>query len=839
MTTRRSTAGCLAAALLAAGCGGSSGAKTPGGTPGGGTGGTAGIALPREISALPTRTATGSASASRLALAAQPLDASTDYGAARTVKSVDEPALSQFDILNTIFNALGQTHYADAENVGSGPYGAMVSWVEDHGDSQQKQVNPWVVDSSLTTEGGKPVNVVRIWMKQQMGDGLLHLIKVGLRIYEAPTQRADGSYADYGVWTLDAKFDDTGTRYFAASAARDATGGSVVMLHEVEATGKETRGVLHKSDAAGYGQVVYPDYSSCNSPDCTPTPVAVAYVYDADHVALKQGATVVFKDRTNVVDLVNRYGLYDAASGADVARTHAFGFPVQFTDASGNPQYGYYGAWQGRHQLWANGAAVPAGTVVTRQDRASGQPVQQFTVSPVFTGTLVKRTLVAADVQDVKDLVVETWVNLSQNLRFDGTQWQSCVNPDYSVQPPACGAGSGPFTDFQSLVVSPGDTRRMVNVSYFDQAAMQPRNLVYDPAGPSGAGFYYATGGMGAPAVSTGVAFTPTAGAQLWVNVSGSIYISFDGTSWVQKTLVSFDPSTYTPTFAPAATGDHPYVLELGREYYINNPGANYVVKRTAAATYDVRIELQSVANPVNAATFVPAGTTFQQQMGGTSGSTFQFVTDAASPSFMKLVYLTVGQADATAGAKAGDVVKTGQWGLAALQGGQPTGVQYNWEYPNPNDGGNGPQGQQFLLAAGGAYQLLDDPLRFTGVALANHAGVTKTYALQFDGSWVNGLPDVYQDLRKDGFLLTPELAGKVVVIPDGTQVTDAADATRKYVFKPLQVREYLAVISDPGNLDLSAALGLDLSAVPGFVDAGLGALPDVAVKYSEGAKVQ
>ena len=838
MTTYRLMVACVAGSLFAAACGGSSaGSGGGGGGGGGGTSGTtSGIAVPKEISALPIKAA---GTASLVASTGQALDASSDYSTATTVKYVDEQALSQFDILNTIFNALGQTHYADPENLGQGPYGAMVSWVEDHGDSQQKQIKPWVVDSTMATESGKPVNVVQVWMLETMGDGQLHLIRVELRIYEAPTQRADGSYADFGVWTLNAKFDDSGSRYFTASASHGESGLSVVMVHQVEDAGKETSGILQKSDASGFGKVTYPDWSSCNSPDCTPSPVTVAYVYDAAHVALKKGASVVFKDRANVVDLVNRYGLYDAVSGADVSKSHSFGFPVQFKDPQGNPHFGYYGAWQGRHQLWADGQSVPAGTTVTRQDRGSNQTAESYTVSPVFTGTLVKRTLVAADVQDVKDLVVETWVNQNQNLRFDGTQWQSCVNPDFSHQPPLCGVGSGPFTDFSSLVVSPGDTRRMVNINYWDNIANQPKNLVYDPVGPSGAGFYFASAGSpGMPAMSSGLQYVPASNDQIWVNVSGSVYISFDGASWVQKTLVSFDQSTWTPTFAPAISGDHPYTLELGREYYINNPGANYVVKRTGASAYDVKIELQSVANPVNAATFVPAGTTFQQQFGGTGGSTFQFVTDAASPSFLKLVYLSIGQSDSSSGAMVGDVVKNGQWGLAAMQGGQATGVQYNWEYPNPNDGNNGPGGQQFLVAAGGAYKLLDDPLRFAPVVLESHAGVAKTLSLQFDGSWVNGLPDVFQDLRKNGFDLTAEIADKVVVIPDGTQVTDSTDPSKKYLFKPLQINEYLSIVSDPGNLDLTPATSLDLGAVPAFKDAGLGALPNVPVKYSEGNPV-
>ena len=102
----------------------------------------------------------------------------------------------------------------------------------------------------------------------------------------------------------------------------------------------------------------------------------------------------------------------------------------------------------------------------------------------------------------------------------------------------------------------------------------------------------------------------------------------------------------------------------------------------------------------------------------------------------------------------------------------------------------------------------------------------------------MGGLPDVYNELRKNGFLLTDAIAAQVVVIPTGTVVTDAGDATRHYLFKPLQISESLIPIADPGGLGLSAAAGLDLSTVPDFVEHGMGAMPVVAVKYSEGNPV-
>jgi hypothetical protein len=139
----------------------------------------------------------------------------------------------------------------------------------------------------------------------------------------------------------------------------------------------------------------------------------------------------------------------------------------------------------------------------------------------------------------------------------------------------------------------------------------------------------------------------------------------------------------------------------------------------------------------------------------------------------------------------------------------------------------------------GSQYVLLDDPIRLASISLVNHHGDARSYALQFDGSWVSGLPDIQNELQRNGWTFTQSLADKLVVIPNGTAVTDAGDASKHYLFKQIQVSEYLSTIGDPGNLDLSQASGLDLSTVTGYSNNGMGTIPDVPVKYSEGVLVQ
>ncbi len=897
MTTPRRSFTAVAAALLAVACGkgtaptsstaggnvtdgGVSGGVSNGGgggvSGGGGTGvSVSGIAIPKELSALPTKSTTGNAlmsgvqphalRATRATMLAT--DSGTDYSQAQTFKFVDEQALSQFSIFNTIFKALGQTHYADPENVNQGPYGCMVDWDDKGGSSTGKQLVPWVVDSRMTTDAsGRAVNQVKVWMQMEMGDGQMHLIKVALDLYEAPTQRADGSYADYGVWTIDAKFDENATGYFAASCSRDANGNSVVKLHQVEPAGggqnqsRETRGILNRADASGYGIVSYPD-QDCPGGICPPGNVTASYAYDASHVALQSGADpVVYKDRTAAVDMVNRYGLYDAATGEDVTKSHAFGFPIRYVDPAGLQHWGYYGAWQGRHQLGYDGMnPIPPGATVTRADLPPSAPAQSFTVSDVYTGTLVKRTLVPGDIQGLKGIVVQTWVNRNFSIGTpDGTSWLTCPQGQwlnlFGPSGPACGSGAGTtgsapaFTDFASLVLNRNDPQQQVQISLMQQCAAPcaqpppPVFLVFD-----GSRFWHTdwTQPMGGPMtqpVSNGLEYAPIAGDQMWINLGGPVYLSYDGTAdhpgFVQKTVVSVDAQTFQATFDP--TGDVDYALDPSLEYYFSTPGVNYVVK-AAGAGYDVAVELQSVANPVDASTFVAAGTIFRQQWDGSAcssacgnQSTYRF--DAAA---MKLVYACVGSQDqGAAGKSPDDEVTGGQWGLVAYDSQcTNTHVQFNWDTPQGQ--GQGTFGtQQYLERDDGSPVILEDPIRLAPIQLANRRGDVLTLSLQFDGNWVNGLPDVYNELRNDGWVLTDAIADKVVVIPAGTEVVGASDATH-YLFKPLQMNEYLPVIADPGGLDVSRAADLDLTTVPTFVDDHLGPLPIVPLRYSEGKLVE
>ena len=727
----------LAAALAATACGSSSSAPASG---------LPGIPLPAEVSAVPPKSATATGMA-RAALTLSTLpDSTTDYGKAATRKYVDERALSQFDILNTIFNAMGQTHYADEANVNAGPYVAIVSWLEENNGTQSKMLQRWIVDSRR--QDAQSDNLVQVWMPDMQvgGDGQTELVEANLVIKQAPTRNTDGSYSDFGAWRLDVSAPNVPGFRFVATAEPDTTTGRSLVRVFQESPGNEgaTKGILSKGATDGFGKVWFPDRSNCTSQDCTPEHLTAVYAYDANDVVLRKGmdpgtAPLVAKSRGDVVDIVNRYGLFDATTGADVSASRRFGFPISYGD-SGQQHWASYGAWQGRHNLWANGQQLDAGVVVTRADRPAGSAAETYTTSAVYSGLLVKRTLAPTTLDQIVGAIAQTNVSFYAEMTMlaDGTWWTNCniAMPD-TTRCTTPGPGDprpapAQFTSgFDRFATDPSNTQRWVNLMGYDERTRFSGPVVYLNSGVPSPGFYKAAvGGTPSP---NGPPPMPVAaqplqlvdfGSNSWltVNLNENVYVSYTDQGWVQKKVASFDAATNTPTFDPG--GDTSFALDQNREYYLNDAGVNYVVTFDGTA-YSVKVEQQSVANPVNAATFLQEVSYLKQPWG--SGTTYAF--DAAT---LKLTVKTSGQGDPAA---AGSAVTTPLWGLAAYDVGNALlGAQFNWDYPQGGSS-NGMGIQQFLIDENGALVVLDDPIRLKPEPLADGAGKTKTYSLQFDGS--------------------------------------------------------------------------------------------------------
>ncbi|MEK7747815.1 MAG: hypothetical protein AAB300_01895 [Nitrospirota bacterium] len=382
-----------------------------------------GFSLPATISAVPT-TASGSAKPtllSKLSALSGPMDVGTDYAKTATVRYVSEHELEHFDIIGDILSALAQTHYADLENINQGPYLAMVSFQEEQDGRNVKNVEPWVVDSKMVVRDNQEINRIQIWLKEN-DDGMSVLIKAQFEIFAPASQKPDGSFSNYGVWTVNASMEGAGDRggTFSADIGVDPLGATVIKINE-NFSGGGMRSIINRTDTAGFGKIQFPDFRSCQQDPCTPPLVTTAYAYNGSHLGLKRGNDVpIFKDRNIITDLVGHYGLFNGTTGEDVLRTKSFGFPVEYITTSGEKKHAFYGAWQGRHQLWAQGDPIPNGTEVVHQDfmpnAAPGQDV--YTVAE-FLGVLTLKDLTPGNLADIQNIPVESFDNMKGRIYIE------------------------------------------------------------------------------------------------------------------------------------------------------------------------------------------------------------------------------------------------------------------------------------------------------------------------------------------------------------------------------------------------------------------------------------
>ncbi len=926
-----------------------------------------GYTLPSEISAVPTENSTGSNAAnlnksfsgllnslSKAATAAG-LPSTSDYATINARTFVEEPALEKFDIIEQVLTSLAQTNYA--EEVGNGAYQAVISWEQESDGVDVKQLQTWTVISTMvdgnhpTTNTAQEVNKVQVWIPEiDPRDGSERMIKAQFDIYTSAEIAADGSFINYGEWDLNVYFDadptglDTASPqgFFAADARIDSDGITTLRIVDQGVRNEfqlieSMQGVLIRSQDTGYGSVTYPDWDACyqttacdslNPGDSFPSKSAT-YAYNATHLAVDADGNgsgqPVYKDRdlSGAIRIVHRYGLFyadadtanDIAEGENIEKKLAFGFPVRFmmapiNDPNGTPfeNWGYYGAWQGRHELWGpeEGLVIDDGsnanpTTFTRADIPPDQTAPTYTLVE-FGGTFTKRNLVAADLDDIKGVPVQTWVNDSSELFYINGAWRSCDDGwiDWSNYPSVeckdldgsskttnvADNGFSEFTGMADLERTENDTR-WISIGGEDKS--DPNNPVYKEfmyvSSDPGNGFNYAGPGlyeagfnqMGVPEPVSGTLLDPTKVSTLWVNVSGSLHIKYTGdfsngaTGWEEMSVESENPQTGQPVFGSTT---RPFSPKQGDEYYINAAGNNYVVKRKdspdSASSYDVQRELQSAANPVNtdstnSASILPAGTSYLATAWNKDVK-FTLVEDPTDPNYL----LVVVKSDDTNNLTVGDVSES-QWGLQAFDDNgtpnntsddtplaivngvatnvtvddygwpvpnQPRPVEFNWEKPNTQSGQSWGK-QRFLKDSAGNYVILSNPVSLNNVAVADSAGNAQgTLSLQFDG-WMHGMPDVYGDLAQNNWEMTPDIASKVVYIPEGTVAT-GDDGTRYFV-KPLDTSLFLGVV-DVNTIpsgSVPSITSTDTSNMPSYTAHNMGATPSAVIKYTEGKPVE
>jgi len=557
-----------------------------------------GYTIPSEISAVPAGDDTSSpqdvSSDTQLSAAA----AGTDYANAKTAVYVEENVLKQFEQLKNILEAIDQTNYE--EEIGNGPYKAMVAMMEESDGREQKMLQTWVVQSDAAKEDGENYLRVRAWIATQYEQDA-PMIKAEIKVYTPPTRNADGSYQDYGKWEMHVKMDATREEHcYVASCDIGDNGFAVIKLYEKNpeedpSTGEDlptkVKAIMVRSGTQGYGKIYFPDYDDFYCPDCDqssgiPHKTAV-YAYNKNHLAIREGEEVagsivygdpVFRDRNSKVKMTRRYGIFNALTGEDVLKSKSFGFPVQYEENS-FARHAYYGSWQGRHEIWtSDGSIIPEGTTVEREDIPQDQTAETYSAGKTYYGVLSQRTYVDAVPGDIKGIAIEIWMDQDYNLNYntgDGS-WYFCTQMDWASTPPVC---AGTAYDFDStvgldtLIVEENNSLKKVFISGWDSFAGTDKTFVYEPAklvNGFQAGFYEAAETI----TDFGPVFRATLPRtlldtgyiqQLWVRIEGSIFVEYlgAGAGWVEKEVTYFDEITWTPVFN--ASGDKSFSFPEGK----------------------------------------------------------------------------------------------------------------------------------------------------------------------------------------------------------------------------------------------------------------------------------
>jgi len=366
-------------------------------------------------------------------------------------KFVEIKVLDVFEIIETIFDAARQLHAEDEENVGDGWYKCMVSFKDEgEGGVTQTTLQEWYVNSTLVDVNGTRTN--RVFVKiLEPDDGATRLIRVQIDVSESPTENDDGTLADLGVWDIRAAFgeDDSADDFFHATASvlDDGTARLTVQDQFTENVGGgpgddgetviagSTRAVIFRSEDGGYGVAEYPDWDACfggpeggEPEDCSagPPSVEVRFSYNENFLSVSVDEEVESFDRRDEHEIVHRYQLFNSEDGSNVARETSFGFPVR-TEAD---EFGWYGAWQDRHELWIFGDQAADGTVVTRDDGLNDDPPSYTTRR--FDGALSVISLVEGSLDQLEGIPAEIWLFNDFRLIWGDTGgvWNQCVGDD-------------------------------------------------------------------------------------------------------------------------------------------------------------------------------------------------------------------------------------------------------------------------------------------------------------------------------------------------------------------------------------------------------------------------
>ncbi|OUR95689.1 hypothetical protein A9Q84_14405 [Halobacteriovorax marinus] len=738
---------------------------------------TVGISVPSQVNTLPTESteAVSVTTAAVLPQGAIEYLETTDYDKMGDIElKISEPALDQFSIIEMILKAFAQTSYADPRVVNKGPYKALVKWEEDEGGTS---VETWYLNSKMIIVNGSDVNRVRFWIDE--GD----LIVKGIMDVKAAPTTAN----KYGVWRIDVQFINPINGVSQGSFVAESTFKSdgTVQLG-VNQTGEyEMKGLLQLKNSIGKGVVQYPDWSSCQSYNCTPDSVTAKYAYDANHMQYQKGSNALkCKDRNSYSDIFMDYEIFDA-SGSNIKRSKTYSFPLKIT-VDGKEQYYYYGGWNGRQHLHGEDSENPLalGTILSHGEYGNDS---SYAISKRTDGILVQKTKeVVTDLSTITGQVLEGQAGSGDwfVMKYDGVDWRRCAQNEIDWMNKSCGDTLGAIVAGGSIDGSGG---KRVQMTEFGDNSWQ--NI--DVAGLETAKLYN-------------------------VYISQPLFVYYDGAAWKEKTGADFSTNPYEPTF----TGEAAYSWSDGDfQHFWSKTGTSYIATVTGGgANLTLTQEIQTIIKPGVAV----AGSFCEASWNGSCKDATRFVWDATEAA------LKNSTTQALLDRHIWDLVNTTDKSKYSYEYGNFAKMTFLTYDSNP------PVNKSI-----GETVILDPSLRFDKVIGKDLAGNNvDVHGLSFDG-YLFGYTNVWQllhDSRKNDSEvgLSPEQKSKIVNFPAGTVITGDNGAVA-YKIKPRRGMRLLDIVKT--GCSASVDTSLTTAGVPTFGFPGvIGALPATAqLKVNEG----
>lgn len=760
---------------------------------------TEGYAVPQSISAIPAESS--NISPLIAALNSESLEKKlmkivsdpSDYDKAGVLElKVDEPALDKFSIIESIMKVLKQTNYWESRVVNKGPYKALVRWDSDSGGYSYEM---WTIDSKMIVLDGKDVNRVNFWIPPESGRSDNTRGKID--IFQAPTVSNQ-----YGEWRLDVSMDEEGPNgepgTFSAEAKPHSDGEVKISIK----SDFDASGVLFLKNDSGKGFVHYYDWSNCQTENCLGTPVDAKMAYNANHaVVQKDDGAAQCKDRTSYSDVYMEYMIFDS-TGKDINKVKTYNFPLKY-----NSKYFYYSGWNGRQQLWGEGASdLPTGTVLNHGGYNNNST---YKIDSRVKGILTKKSGSELYLQGGSTDSLSTMSDVFEHhswqdskyfyLAHNGTEWRNCINFDWGSK--TCGGDPATWSSLaglnianvEEIFLAHGTQNTRVMVSAVDDSSW--KNLVEKASG--------------ADDPSKAISFRNSLDTNkiYMVNMSKIKFIKYES-GW-KSCSADFKTNAWDPPLSSCVNFDWNEIAMSWGKISFNfwtRSGTQYLAQidestdandghaGTGALLKLVKLKEEVIKEDI-------AGDLKKKDHLGNIEATYVF---------------TGGQLKVKSN---GDVVTT--W---AGQFYDNDGNEYNWSY---SDNGGDWDKMTYLsyqdnAPAGKARDdlvVFDEPLRFNSVSAKKVDGTSVDLKnLVYDG-WLHGLTDIWDLLRENrnnnsDAGLSPEQKTRIINIP-AADIVDSSGTT--YKIKPRYGMRILDFVDSgcSASIDNSISLSDGITYIP------------------------